>query len=265
MSQPRSHTADATDFWRTLPTLLAALLAAVVSVDMLLTLQPAVLDDLSRGWLRVLAARAMPAPVTTVLAASVAVASIVIAAALLLLFSRAALVAPHATIAPAWVALWTLCVVRIPATLPLPMSLPMFTALSALLFVGASAALCSGTRIGTIVGWMLLVSPLGLLAGSYANVSRTSHTFSRDELLVIGGLVLSAVGVALLAFLRKPAQRPRQVEGLEGVDVVDELFTQIERAERSEARCAELERQLRVLKPPALGSLQRSTTTRIPR
>lgn len=244
MSNREGPMAEATDVWRTLPTLLAALLAAVVSVDILLTLQPAVLDELSRSWVRVLAIRPMPAPLTTVLAASVAVASIVLAAALLLFFSRAALIAPHATIAPAWVALWTLCVVRIPAPLPLPMSLPMFTALSALLFVGASAALCSGTRIGTVIGGLLLVSPLGLLAGSFANASRTMYPLTRDTLLVIGGLILSAVGVALLAFLRRPAANPREIEGLEGVDVVDELFTQIERAERSEARCAELERQL---------------------
>jgi hypothetical protein len=259
MSNREGPLAETTDFWRTLPTLLAALLAAVVSVDMLLTLQPAVLDELSRSWLRVISLRPMPAPITTVLAASVAVASIVIAAALLLFFARAALIAPHATIAPAWVALWTLCVVRIPAQLPLPVSLPMFIALSALLFVGASAALCSGTRIGNIIGWMLLVSPLGLLAGSFANASRTSYQFNRDNLLVIGGLLLSAAGVALLAFLRKPAASSRQVEGLDGLDVVDELFTQIERAERSEARCAELERQLSAYTRRPANSLQRST------
>lgn len=244
MSPRQAPLAEANDFWRTLPTLLAALLAAVVSVDVLLTLQPAVLEELSRSWTRWVAVRPMPTPLSTVLAASVAVASIVIAAALLVFFARAALIAPHATIAPAWVALWTLCVVRIPVTLPLPMSMPAFTALSALLFVGASAALSAGTRVGAIIGVMLLISPLGLLGGSLANASRTTYPLSRDMLLVIGGLSLSAVGVALLAFLRKPAQNPRQVEGLEGVDLVDELFTQIERAERSEARCAELERQL---------------------
>jgi hypothetical protein len=258
MSHREGPLAEATDFWRTLPTLLAALLAAVVSVDILLTLQPAVLDELSRSWLRLLAVRPMPVPISTVLAASLAVASIVITAALLLFFSRAALIVPHATIAPAWVALWTLCVVRIPASLPLPISLPMFTALSALLFVGASAALCSGTRIGTVVGWMLLVSPLGLLAGGFAHAARSSsYLLTRDTLLVVGGLVLSSAGVVLLAFLRKPAASPGVIEGLEGVDVVDELFTQIERAERSEARCLELERQLSIYKPPQPSSVAR--------
>jgi hypothetical protein len=259
MSQPRANTHEVTDLWRTLPTLLAALLAAVVSVDMLLTLQPAVLGELSEAWQRVLSVRPMSAPVTTVLSASVAVASIVIASALLLVISRAALVAPHATISPAWVALWTLCVVRIPAPLPLPMSLSMFTALSALLFVGASAALSSGARIGTVVGWMLLVSPFGLLAGSYASAPRASFPLSRDTLLVIGGLLLSAVGVALLSFLRKPTRGAEEVEGLEGVDVVEELFSQVERAERSEARCAELERQLSAYRQGQPGSLQRTT------
>lgn len=256
MSQPRSQAAEAFDFWRTLPTLLAALLAAVVSVDMLITLQPSFLDELSRSWQRIVTVRPMATPITTVLAASVSVACIVLASALLLLFARAALIAPHATLAPAWVALWTLSVVRIPAQLPLPISLPMFTALSALLFVGASAALCSGARTGSILGWMLLVSPLGLLGGSLANASRTTNPFTRDTLLVAGGLVLSAVGVALLSLLRK-SPSAKHVEGLEGVDVVDELFAQVERAERSEARCAELERQLNLARQHT-GSLQRS-------
>jgi hypothetical protein len=258
MSQPRSQASEALDFWRTLPTLLAALLAAVVSVDVLLTLQPTFLAEVSESWQRIISVRPMTTPATTVLAASVSVACIVLSSALLLLFARAALVAPHATLAPAWVALWTLSVVRIPAQLPLPMSMPMFTALSALLFVGASAALCSGARIGTIIGWMLLVSPLGLLGGSLANASRTTQPFTRETMLVGGGLLLSAVGVALLSFLRKPA-RPGQVEGLEGVDVMDELFSQVERAERSEARCAELERQLSVYRQQT-GSMQRSAT-----
>lgn len=259
MSQPRSQTSEAFDFWRTLPTLLASLLAAVVSVDMLLTLQPSFLSEASQSWQRIISIRPMTTPATTVLAASVSVACIVLSAALLLLFARAALVAPHATLAPAWVALWTLSVVRIPAQLPLPMSMPMFTALSALLFVGASAALCSGTRMGTIIGWMLLVSPLGLLGGSLLNAPRTPQAFTRETLLVAGGLLLSAVGVALLSFLRKPARPGANVEGLEGVDVVEELFQQVERAERSEARCADLERQLNVYRQQT-GSLQRSAT-----
>ena len=46
---------------------------------------------------------------------------------------------------------------------------------------------------------------------------------------------------------------PQQAAGLEGVDVVEELFTQVERAERAEARAADLERQLqrmRAKQPP---------------
>jgi hypothetical protein len=78
-------------------------------------------------------------------------------------------------------------------------------------------------------------------------------------MLVAGGLVLSAVGVALLSFLRKPGPAGANVEGLEGVDVVDELFQQVERAERSEARCADLERQLNVYRQQT-GSMQRSAT-----
>jgi hypothetical protein len=255
MSQP-TRTADFADFWRTLPILLAALLAAVVSVDMLLTFQPTWLDELSRALQRVIAMQPMAAPMASVLAASVAVVSIVLASALLLVFSRTALLAPHATLAPAWVALWTLAVVRIPAPLPLPMALQAFIALSALLFVGASAALSSGSRVSALVGYLLLISPFGIIAVSLANAPRASSIVDPDSMWVLGGLLMAAVGVALLALIRTPA-KPAGVEGLEGLDVVEELFAQVERAERSEARCAELERELRAYHQPA--TLQRSS------
>jgi hypothetical protein len=65
--------------------------------------------------------------------------------------------------------------------------------------------------------------------------------------LVLTGLGLSAIGVVLAAFMSMSgrARSADPAADLEGVDVVDELFAQVERAERSEARVAELERQLR--------------------
>jgi hypothetical protein len=185
-------------------------------------------------------------PAANVLAAALAVASVVLASAVLLVFSRAAQVAPHISLAPVWVAVCLLSVLRSDALLPVPVSPLAFAALSALLFVGASAALCAGSLLGSILGWMLVSAPLVVFGSGYANASHGAYTFGRDAGLFLTGLCLSAVGVVLLSFLQMRARRARDVPGLEGVDVVEELFTQVERAERSEARAAELERQLKV-------------------
>jgi hypothetical protein len=226
--------------------MLAALLAVVFAVDLLLALQPALLDDLSHAWRSAVTMRPVLAPAANVLAAALAVACVVVSSALLLVFSRAAAVAPQLSVAPAWVALCMLSVFRVegPLPLPLPMAMPLFAALSALLFVGASVALCSGSLPGVFCGWMLAAAPLVVLGAGYASSPHGAYAFGRDAGLFVAGLSLSAAGVVLLSFMRTRARRVREVPGLDGVDVVDELFTQIERAERSEARVAELERQL---------------------
>jgi hypothetical protein len=255
MTQLRARNHEMNEFWRSLPALLTALLVVVMSVDILLTLQPAWLEELSRAWQRMIAVRPMAAPVPNVLAASISVSSVVIASALLRSFSRAVQLAPYATLGPAWVALWTLAMLRIETPMPLPMSLPLFIALSALLIVGAGVALCSGSQAGILFGWVLLLSPLATFAGCVAIASRTHPAWfqaaqalrsgaERDAMLVLGGLLVSALGMALLSVMSLRTRRIRNVEGLEGIDVVDELFAQLERAERSEARCAELEQQL---------------------
>jgi hypothetical protein len=245
MSEPR----DASEFLRSLPATLAALLVAVFAVDILLAFQPTWLDALSHAWRSMFAMRPVLAPASNVLAASLAVVSVVISGALLLGFSRAVAVAPHASLAPAWVALCMLSVLRVTAPLPLPMSLPLFGVLSALLFVGACSALCSGSRAGNVFGWMLVAAPLVVFAASYGSAARGAFSFGRDAVLLLLGLSLSAVGVVLLAFMRTRAQGSSEAE-LEGLDVVDELLAQLERAERSEARVAELERQLSAYTQP---------------
>jgi len=199
-------------------------------------------------------------PMSNVLAAALAVASVVMTSAVLLFFARAAQVAPHLSLAPAWVALCLLSVVRVDALLPLPMSVPLFVGLSGLLFVGASTALCSGSLLGLVSGLMLVAAPLFVLGVGYASASPGAYAFGRDAGLFVAGLVLSAAGVLLLSFLRNRKPHGREQPGLDGVDVVDELFTQVERAERSEARVAELERQLNAYKTSRPAAPQRPPT-----
>jgi hypothetical protein len=229
-----------------LPATLVALLAVVAAVDVLLACQPALLTSLSDAWRSAVPMRMVRAPLDQVLVATFAVASVVVTSAVLLAFVRAVRVAPHTSLAPAWVSLCTLSMITVEG--PLPVSPVLFAGVNALLVVGAGVSLHSGSRIGTVGGWLLVISPLALFGASYADPATAPLPFGHGALVFLIGLVLSAVGVSLIAFMRKPDPAVREVEGLDDINVVAELFAQVERAERSEARAAELERQLRSYK-----------------
>lgn len=244
MSQSNARKSPGSGFLLSLPAMLVALLAVVVAVDVILVCQPTWLDELSHGLRSVVSVRPVLTPYVNLASAALAVSSVVLASAVLLVFSRAVAVAPHVSLAPAWVALCLLSVVRVQTPLPLPMSMPLFAALSALLFVGASTALCSGSRVGSVFGWLLVAAPIAVFCLGYAAAPRAAFPFSRDAALFLSGLCASLVGVVLLSIVHNRRRGAREVPGLEGVDVVDALFAQVERAERAEARLLELERQL---------------------
>jgi hypothetical protein len=257
MSQSRTQNVEASEISRSVPILLTALLAVVVGVDVVLTVQPVWLDELSHAWRSVVAMRPVLAPAADALAASLAIASVVIASAVLLLFARAVQQAPHVSLAPAWVSLCILSVVHVHDPLPLPMSTPLFAALSALAFVGACTAFCSGTRAGLFFGAMLVALPFVVFARGYFETARGAFPFARDAQQLLVGLIASALGVVLLSVMQRDGRSPHEVPGLEGVDVVEELFSQVERAERAEARVAELERRLNADERPQPGVLRR--------
>lgn len=133
--------------------------------------------------------------------------------------------------------------VRVQEPLPWPMSTPLFFGLSALVFAGASIALTSGSRVGTVFGWMMLGLPFAVFATGYDNAGRNLLALSRDAGWLVSGLGVAAFGVVVLSFMQQRTGGTRDLPGLEGVDVVEELFAQVERTERAEARVAELERQ----------------------
>ena len=256
MSQSEARSFDGPEIWRSLPVMLTAVLAVVVGVDVVLTFQPAWLDELSHAWRSMVAMRPVLAPAANALAASLAIASVVIASAVLLAFARAAKVAPHISLAPAWISLCMLSVIRVHDPLPLPMSLPLFAALSALAFVGGCTALCSGSRAGMFFGCMLVALPLLVFGRGYIETPRATFPFGRDAEQLLAGLAASALGVVLLAVMHR-GRGTNDVPELEGVDVVQELFSQVERAERAEARVAELERKLSAYTRPQTGALRR--------
>ena len=243
MQQPRANAFDLGDMLRSLPVLLGALLAVVGAVDLLLSLQPALLDRWSHAFRSALSLRPVLSPVTHVLAATLAVASVVLSSAAAIFVARAVRAAPHVTIAPAWVSLCLLSAVRLERPLPLPMSTPVFIALSAVLFIGGSTLLRSGSRAFGAFGWALIAGPLVTFAIPYLSPPGV-HAFTVEAWQLLAALLLSASGAIGSAFVRSMPLGPREVKGLEGVDVVNELFAQVERAERSEARVAELERKL---------------------
>lgn len=227
------------DFKRIVPAMLGALLVVLVAVDALLAVQPAILKDLSASWQSLVSMQPVIAPSANVLAATLAIASLVIASAVLLAFARATAGAAHLFLTPTWVAFCMLVGSEIRAPLPLPLSTPVLAALCALLFVGAGTLLRLGTSGGTISGWCAIVLPFALVIDGYV---RAPSPGDAGALLIWLGL--GAVGVVVIAYARPRGSNASEVDGLEGVDVVEALFEQVERAERSEARVAELERQL---------------------
>ncbi|MET0389036.1 MAG: hypothetical protein ABW321_23885 [Polyangiales bacterium] len=257
MRSSRASTLNSPDLVRSLPIMLVALSIVVGAVDLLLALQPVLLDEWSHGFQRVVTAHPMLAPAADVLAAALAAALIVIASAVGIAYASAVRAAPQLTVAPVWIAVCMLSAAPIQAPFALPLGTSVFMSASALLFVGAASLLRASGRTSDVLGWVLLATPLLVFGVSYVYGTSQSGRYSSDVLLLSAALVLSAGGAVASAFARpRPPSEP-DIPGLEGIDVVAELSTQVERAERSEARVAELERLLGLHNaPPAAPAPQ---------
>ena len=242
--QKSANGSGASELWRIVPAMLGALLVMLLAVDALLTFQPALLKDLSGSWLKLVSMQPVLEPSANVLAATLAVASVVLASGVLLVFARVAAGAAHLALTATWVAVCMLVVATIQAPLPLPVQTPVFAALCALLFVGAGTLIRQGSAAATITGWCALALPFVLVGDGFLRPLSAATMFDRNAVELLVWLGLGAAGVGLIAHVRARGSKSSEVDGLEGVDVVETLFEQVERAERSEARVAELERQL---------------------
>jgi hypothetical protein len=178
------------------------------------------------------------------LASSLAVASVVFSSAAAIFVVRAVRAAPQLTLAPVWVAVCLLSAARIERAMPLPTSTPLFLAVTAVLLIAASTLLCTESRVSTLLGSCLVAAPLVCFAFPYVAAPGVNH-FGADAWKLALALGLSAAGAVGCAYVRSRARGARDTEGLEGVDVLDELFVQLERAERCEAQIVELERKLK--------------------
>lgn len=242
---------------RSLPVMFAALLAVVGAVDVLLLTQPKLLAQWSMALRRMVSVAPVPAPAMQLLAAALAACCVVLCAAAAILVAKAVQAAPHATIGPVWVSLCMVAIARVPHVLQLPMSLPIFLSLTGIFFISAPTFLSLGGHVGKLFGWTLLFAPIVLFVSPYV-IAAKGHALDDSAWTLLLGLVLSAGGALASAWVQRGAHDPRQVQGLEGVDVVDELFTQVERAERAESRVADLERQVQRMRakqapPPRSG------------
>jgi hypothetical protein len=225
--------------------MLGAQLVTLLAVDALLAYQPALLKDLSGSWQSFVTMQPVLDSSASVLAATLAVAGVVIASTILYAFARATAGAPLLALTPMWVAFCMWVVAAIQTPLPLPVQTPMFAALCALLYAAAGMLLRQRSTAGTIAGWGAIGLPFIVLIDGYLRASSAGATVGGDVGELVLWLGLSALGAVSIAYAR-PRKDSRAVEGLEGVDVVEALFEQVERAERSEARVAELERQLNI-------------------
>jgi hypothetical protein len=232
--------------------LLSALLIVTAAVDIFMMVQPALVERWSHAFRSALSLHPVISPATHVLASTLAVASIVSSSAGAIFVVRAVRAAPHVTVAPVWISLCMLSAARVERPLPLPMSTPLFIVVTAMLFIAASTLLRSGSRLGGLLGWGCLSAPIAVFAVPYLTAPGAIPSGAAAWTFVVA-LVLSASGAIGSAFVRSRVEGQREVEGLEGVDLVNELFAQVERAERSEARVAELEQKLRAYVSPAAG------------
>ena len=239
MRSSSTHSVSGPEFLRSLAATACALAAVVIAIDILLATQPALLQELSAALRTTLSVRTTALP-TDVLAGALTVTAVVITSAVLLAFSRAVQRAPAWSFGPSWVALCMLAAARADVSLFLPLGTPEFAALCALSLVGGGVALRTRSTAGTALGWFAVLLPLAVVGAVCAEKAE----YGRDAIWLVASLALGAVGVVLIARLPSGDSGRAEIPGLEGVDVVEALFAQVERAERSEARVVELERQL---------------------
>jgi hypothetical protein len=243
-SSSRANTFEARDWLRILPALLSALLIVTAAVDIFMMVQPALLERWSEAFRKAFSLHPMVSPSTDVLASSLAVASVVFSSAAAIFVVRAVRAAPHLTLAPVWISVCLLSAARVERAMPLPTSTPLFLAVTAVLLIAASALLFTGSRVSTLLGWCLVAAPLVCFALPYVAAPGVNR-FGADAWTFALALGLSASGAIGCAYVRSRARGARDTEELDGVDVLDELFVQLERAERCEAHIVELERKLK--------------------
>ncbi len=223
-----------------LPVMLVSLFVVVGAVDLLLVIQPSVLASLRGDW-----QSSMPSGSgwATLLAASVIVGAIALAATTLTWFVRGVRAAPYLCLAPLWVGLCMLVIGRMQIELPLPLPTPAFVAICALVFVGSGVLFESRSQTNNAAGAALSALPILLLVLGYM---LSSVRFDGSAMLLLFVLAVAAAGAPVIAFAVRSsgAKLSGGPSAAADEDVSEQLVELLERARQSEERAVRAERLL---------------------
>src|SRR5262245_54105984 len=163
MYTDRVRSAPLVEPLRVLPVVLISLFVVVAAVDLLLASQPPLIANLRDAWQHALSVSSVPASWGSLLAAGISVAAVALSAAVLTAFIRGAHAAPYATLAPVLVGCCTLVLGRMPVSLPVPVSPPVFAGLATLMLIGGGNLFRSSSFFLNSAGALLATTPLALL------------------------------------------------------------------------------------------------------
>jgi hypothetical protein len=244
------------ELFRTLPLVLISLFIMVGVVDVLLALQPGILQSVRGSWQDWTLQQGISTPWARLLAAAVSVAGVSIASAILATFLRGVQSEPFLWLAPAWVGLLAFVLARMPIVLPLPASTPLFASASGLAILGGATFLQQRSALRTLTATFLIVTPIALLCAGYFgqfDAGGATPRFDAAAGLAMFVLVLTAIGAALIAVncnagVQAGAGAPRELG--------EQMFELLERVKFSETRASLAEQQLQQLRTAPSLSLR---------
>jgi hypothetical protein len=227
---------------RALPVVLISLFVVVGAVDILIALQPSIMQSLRT---------ALQGPPnaggtsSTLATAALIVGGVALAATTLTVFIRGVRSAPYLCITPVWVCACMLAIARLQIQLPLPVPTAAFVAVSALLFVGSGVLFETTSRMSNLIGTALSLLPLTLLSIGYALTTNTHATFDADAMLMLFVLTLAAAGAPAIAIACRANGAKVFGGSMPATEAMSaQLVELLERARMSEERAVRAERQL---------------------
>jgi hypothetical protein len=243
------------DTARSLPIVLLSLFIVVAGVDALIVSQPIFIHSLRDDWAQWVAA-GMSAPWATVLAATATVLCAALAASLVIVVVRGITDAPYLSLASALVVGCSFAISRMTLEIPLPMPVPLFASMSAILMLGGGALFQTRSLALNSFGGFLTSLPLALLGVGYAR-GRTSsgapYQFDHDAQLLLGTLLIGSVGTLLIAVAARTLGALGGAAAM-GVPSPRQVAKLLERVHAGEYRAAQAEYRLEYLMQHGTGT-----------
>lgn len=232
------------------PLLLAVALIAACLAYVALLAQPVLARGLGTFWGSLSLAAKGAEWVIPVVAGSVALAGATFCALVLSAFIRGVQTAPYVWLSPVLAGFSSVVLARMRIELPLAyVPVALFSGLAGLLMLGGGALLQVRGFASKCSGLLLLLLPLATLIAGYARLAGgfepAFRTLDSSSLLFLFVLALTSLGVALVAFVARPASASADVSrrALQAQEHRELLAQAIERARISEMRQADAERR----------------------